>query len=192
MATIHAKRLSLVVLFTALTVRGQNDSSCLSLQGSTACPAFAHYYVGLDALQRFNLVNSTGLPAISALDEALQQYVHSQNDYAVILGCNGSSTPPYARYALSRICTALIQETTTSLPCNYNHSQQPMPLCSDTCSAWVQSVANITIDTTVCPNQQNRNQSLATLATTCSSWDGYDGTAPNCISGSVNEPSNCG
>ncbi|KAL0079286.1 hypothetical protein J3Q64DRAFT_1761896 [Phycomyces blakesleeanus] len=92
---------------------------------------------------------------------------------------------------MTRICTELIQDSDYSLPCNYKNNQAPPPLCQSTCNDYMDSVSRITNDTTLCPDQDQRNNALLNLKTQCQYWQGYNGTG-NCIMGVANEPNNCG
>ncbi|ORX56767.1 hypothetical protein DM01DRAFT_1334325 [Hesseltinella vesiculosa] len=194
------KTIAKVIFFTVFASSNVNsqstNSSCLSLQNSKYCGAFSQYYVGIGALNKYNFASNGALPTIDQLDQSLLAYTHSSKAYADSLGCTSNTssqqTFPYARYSLSRLCTALIQDAESSLPCNYQKGIQPQPLCRPTCDAWVSSLANITLDNSVCPNKQMLNTSLSALSSSCSDWAGYDGSLPTCISGSINEPNNCG
>lgn len=168
---------------------------CLSLESSTACPAFQNYYIGLAGLAtRYPyLANVTD---ISSFDSSLKAYAFSSSDYLDALGCTGysnDSSTPYARYSLSRLCAGLVQDTASSLPCNYQNNIAPAPLCQTTCNDWLASVTQITSDSSKCPNSSQRDNGMANLATQCANWQGYNGTASEgCIQGMANEPDNCG
>ncbi|KAI9489822.1 hypothetical protein BDB00DRAFT_769863 [Zychaea mexicana] len=184
--------LALVTLWSTRPVRAQN--TCVSLASSKACPAFDQYYVGLPGLaDRYSYM--ANVTDVASFDESLFAYVKTTGDYLLPLGCNSDygNGAPYARYSLSRICAGLIQDVNNSLPCNYEHNLTPPPLCKTTCDAWISSIETITSDTSVCQDSVLRNNTISNLQNQCASWQGYNGTASeSCISGSVNEPGNCG
>ncbi|KAI9302081.1 hypothetical protein BJ944DRAFT_167930 [Cunninghamella echinulata] len=193
-----------MIMMMIPTIQGQIASTdgCISLQGSNSCRGFQHYYIGTTAINNLLSVDASTFNTISDLDDALIDYTHTSSDYMSPLGCiadstnttgNNSTTYPYARYALSRLCAGLVQDTQTSLPCNYAKNIQPLPLCQSTCQEWVDSVTNMTNTTTVCTNiSQRRQQALLQLDDSCQSWSGYNGHSPQCINGTTNEPDNCG
>ncbi|KAI9016563.1 hypothetical protein CLU79DRAFT_837616 [Phycomyces nitens] len=172
---------------------GQESTGCMSLQYSTACPAFSQFYVGIPGLaERYSFM--TNVTDVKSFDESLLTYVYSTADYLSPLGCTNkayTTNIPYARFSMTRVCTELIQDSDYSLPCNYKNNQAPPPLCQSTCNDYMDSVARITNDTTLCPDQEQRNDALLNLRTQCEYWQGYNGTG-NCIMGVANEPNNCG
>ncbi|GAB5591993.1 hypothetical protein Unana1_06893 [Umbelopsis nana] len=88
------------------------------------------------------------------------------------------------------LCEQLVQD---ALDCNALNKLYPAPLCSDTCLSYVASVAQITSNATLCKQSSQRTSDIADLQNRCSTWAGYNGTTNNqCISGSYNEPLNCG
>ncbi|KAI8143515.1 hypothetical protein BJV82DRAFT_514976 [Fennellomyces sp. T-0311] len=182
--------LALVTLWSTRPARAQNN--CMSLTSSKACPAFDQYYIGLGLADRYSYL--AGTTDVDSFDQSLFAYVNSTGDYLLPLGCSkDSGKVSYARYSLSRLCAGLIQDATDSLPCNFQHNLTPPPLCQTTCDAWISSVTMITNDTQVCADSGQRSSAIADLESQCSSWQGYNGTDANaCISGSVNEPGNCG
>lgn len=173
-------------------ITAQVNQSCMNLQSSKACPAYQQYYVNIPA----NTTNYPWLASVSdvpGFDQALYQYANSTQNYLQILGCTNGPYPsyiPYARYSLSMLCEQIIQD---SQDCNAVNNLYPGPLCSDTCMSYVASVAQITSNTSLCQPSDMRTSEIADLYNRCSTWDGYNGTtARGCISGSANEPLNCG
>ncbi|KAI9283657.1 hypothetical protein BC943DRAFT_327437 [Umbelopsis sp. AD052] len=173
-------------------ITAQTTQPCMNLQSSQACPAYQQYYVNIPA----NTTNYPWLATVSdvpGFDQALFQYANSTQNYLQSLGCTNGAYPtyiPYARYSLSMLCEQIIQD---SQDCNAINNLYPGPLCSDTCMSYVASVAQITSNTSLCQPSDLRTSELADLTNRCSTWDGYNGTsARGCISGSSNEPLNCG
>ncbi|KAI8982092.1 hypothetical protein BDF20DRAFT_791337, partial [Mycotypha africana] len=191
----------LLLLYSATistTASAQEDNGaldCFPLKGSTTCPAFQTFYISVEGNQKRYpfLANVTD---IASFDEALTQYVQSSDFYLSALGCNYKANPttniPYARYSFTYMCATLIQDTTTSLPCNYQYNLSPPALCQRTCFDYVASVNQLTdnnID--MCPNQFEQSEQVLNLNTTCQYWSGLNGTH-NCIVGLANEPNYCG
>lgn len=169
-------------------VTAQFNSSCFSLQGSKACPAYSSYYISLtgnEATYPF-LANVTD---INSFDIALSNYVTSLDVYPYSAGCTSpSATIPYARYSKSYLCASLVQDSLYSLPCNYQHSKPPPPLCQSTCYDYTASINDITDNTLLCPTH---DYTVAYLNMTCQIWVGLNGTT-SCVLGRANEPEFCG
>ncbi|KAI8879856.1 hypothetical protein K501DRAFT_256083 [Backusella circina FSU 941] len=181
------KKLFLINILFTLT-SSTYAQSCLSLQGSKACPALQQYYI---STQNFNyLINVTN---VNQLDDALFNYATSPDLYLNPLGCpnNDQTNIPYARYSLTYLCESLLQDSDYSLPCNYNLNLSPPPLCQSTCFQYVQSINQSTDAISTCPNQSYQQQQIQAMNVTCQSWSGLNGTG-NCILGMANEPDNCG
>ncbi|CAO3648480.1 unnamed protein product [Cunninghamella blakesleeana] len=196
---IISRTTMVMILFIIMMIKSSMGqlvtNGCISLQGSKSCSGFQKYYLGATAVNNMLNINASSLNSIDDLDNELLNYTHSSLDYMSSLGCadtSSSSSYPYARYSLSRLCAGLIQDTQSSLPCNYNNNMQPPPLCQSTCLQWISSVTNITNSSSICPNQQSKNTALFQLDDSCENWSGYSGQPPQCISGVENEPNNCG
>lgn len=187
--------LLLLQLFDTINGQDDNNNNCVSLGNSQVCSAFSQFYVGLPGLASNYpfLLNTT---TIEEFDQRLIQYVNSTSNYLFPLGClstNYNPTIPYARYSLTRLCAAMIQDPAYSLPCNFHNQLSPPPLCQQTCTQWVDSVTFITNNPRVCMDSAQRNTTLASFSNQCSTWEGFNGTAAdNCIAGIANEPANCG
>lgn len=181
------------LLLIATIVAAQN--SCVPLADSKTCSAFSQFYVGLPGLgtEYSFLLNVT---TIEEFDQRLISFVNSTSSYLFPLGClssNYNPTIPYARYSITKLCAAMIQSPSHSLPCNYDYGLVAPPLCQNTCLEWVDSVEHITRNPRVCSDSLQRNDSLANFSDQCYTWEGFNGTvADNCISGIANEPYTCG
>ncbi|KAG2198474.1 hypothetical protein INT47_004461, partial [Mucor saturninus] len=175
------------------TVAAQN--SCISLANSKTCTAFSQFYIGLPGLgtEYPFLLNTT---TIEEFDKRLLSFVNSTSSYLFPLGClssNYNPTIPYARYSITKLCAAMIQSPSHSLPCNFDYDLVPPPLCQKTCIEWVDSIDHITHNPRVCSDSIQRNDSLANFLDQCHTWEGFNGTvSDNCISGIANEPYTCG
>ncbi|KAI8332499.1 hypothetical protein BC941DRAFT_474276 [Chlamydoabsidia padenii] len=192
---VTSQQTSTPPLSTSAPPSDDTPSICLSLRQSIACPAFHQFYVSTGVVDRYPFLPSN-ITTVHELDDSLLNYVNSTSDYLLPLGClstNYSPKPPYARYALTKMCARLIQDAEDSLPCNTEHNVVPPPLCQSTCLDWVNSITAITAQTQVCSDSPQRTAALANYTSHCLSWQGYNATAgQNCISGFANEPENCG
>ncbi|KAG1459549.1 hypothetical protein G6F56_006140 [Rhizopus delemar] len=184
----------IVLLSLLLSPSTAQDDSCFSLGGSTTCAAFQDYYISLTGLatQYPFLQNVTD---IKTFDAGMQSFVTSPLLYLAPLGCtnkaNLASTIPYARYSTTYLCSLLIQDASYSLPCNYNKSLSPPPLCQQTCFDYMASVESLTNNTDTCPNLVQQASNMVNMNSSCVYWSGLNGT-DNCMIGLANEPDNCG
>ncbi|KAG1473346.1 hypothetical protein G6F56_001003 [Rhizopus delemar] len=182
-----------IVLLLLLPSTFQDDS-CFALTGTTTCPAFQDYYISLSGLStRYPFLQN--VTDIKTFDAGMQSFVTSPQLYLAPLGCTNkasvASTIPYARYSKTYVCATLIQDSISSLPCNYNHSVNPPSLCQQTCFDYLASVDSLTDTTDTCPNLVQQQNNLANLNSSCEFWSGLNGT-DDCILGIANEPSDCG
>lgn len=186
--------LRLAIIYTLFSTSLSQDDSCFSLSGSTTCPAFQEYYISLTGLAaKYPFLQQ--VTDIKTFDAGMQSFVISPQLYLAPLGCANkasvASTIPYARYSLTYMCATLIQDSSYSLPCNYNKSLSPPPLCQRTCFDYTASVEDLTNNTDTCPNILQQRESMINLNSSCVYWSGLNGTY-NCILGEANEPKNCG
>ncbi|KAG1344741.1 hypothetical protein G6F62_004377 [Rhizopus arrhizus] len=184
----------LLLLLLLLPSPSTQDDSCFSLSGSTTCAAFQDYYISLTGLStKYPFLKN--VTDIKTFDAGLQSFVTSPQLYLTPLGCTDkasvASTIPYARYSKTFLCATLIQDSSYSLPCNYNNSLSPPPLCQQTCFDYMASIESLTNNTDTCPNLVQQRVYMAVLNSTCQYWPGLNGTY-NCVIGIANEPNNCG
>lgn len=184
----------LLLLPLLLPSPSTQDDSCFSLSGSTTCAAFQDYYISLTGLStKYPFLKN--VTDIKTFDAGLQSFVTSPQLYLTPLGCTDkasvASTIPYARYSKTFLCATLIQDSSYSLPCNYNNSLSPPPLCQQTCFDYMASIESLTNNTDTCPNLVQQRVYMAVLNSTCQYWPGLNGTY-NCVIGIANEPNNCG
>ncbi|KAI9761010.1 MAG: hypothetical protein M4579_001273 [Chaenotheca gracillima] len=183
---------SLLALSTASLVNAQ---SCISLSGSTVCPAFNQSSVSTDS----GLVSSYPFLAFVSntqqFDSRLSQYINTnyvQLKYEQILGCSNvnlsNTTDLYARYTASVVCNAIVQNSKT--PCALSDDDS-RPLCADSCAQQAISEQLIVSDDQTCtsPNQNAMDQIRADF-TVCSLPS--NSLSRDCITGASNEPDNCG
>ncbi|KAK8193263.1 uncharacterized protein BKA78DRAFT_294647 [Phyllosticta capitalensis] len=186
--------ISLAIVATSLPSVFAADS-CISLAGSSQCPAFSSASISTDS-------TLTGLfPFLSyvsdraSFDRYLSSYVNSsfvEQRYVNLLGCTkvnlDNTTDLYARYTTSVLCNAIVQNSLT--PCNLT-SQQSRPLCADTCADYAISEQEIVATPQICSsNSSEVNSQIRADFTNCALP--ADSLSGSCISGVQNEPDNCG
>ncbi|RAL63954.1 hypothetical protein DID88_003142 [Monilinia fructigena] len=115
-------------------------ADCVSLAGSTQCPAPFLSYVSDRA----------------TFDTQLSAYVQTsyvQSKYQQLLGCGNinltNTTNLYARYTTTAICNSLIQNSKES--CSLSDTQAP-PVCADSCAQFAESESIIIADRQLCSN----------------------------------------
>ncbi|KFY16926.1 hypothetical protein V491_05169, partial [Pseudogymnoascus sp. VKM F-3775] len=172
---------------------------CISLSGSTACPAFNLSSVSVtgtvaDLFPFLKTVTDT-----ASFDQKLLAYVKTsyvQEKYQTLLGCTNidltNTTQLYARFTTSVLCNAIIQNSKDN--CQLT-SGELEPLCADTCSQQALSEGRIINNADLCttsgfdPNQQV--EQIRADFITCS-LPANSLNSGNCINGIENEPDNCG
>lgn len=94
----------------------------------------------------------------------------------------------YARYTTTVLCNSLVQRSVSDCELSQQDSR---PVCADTCAEFAQSEAFVSADQDLCtsPNT-DLNKLIRADFTTCSLPDGA--LSSRCVSGSDNEPENCG
>ncbi|KAG9237345.1 hypothetical protein BJ875DRAFT_160249 [Amylocarpus encephaloides] len=191
---LNTKTVALLsILATAPTAMAQ---SCISLSGSTECPAFSAASIsttdttvtGYFPFLRF--VSST-----ATFDQQLRSYVstgYAQLKYQQLLGCDSvdlsNTTDLYARFTTSVICNAIVQNSRT--PCALSNANS-RPLCAATCADQAESEAIIIANSALCtnPSSDADTQIRADFTNCALPANSLSGT---CIDGAVNEPNNCG
>ncbi|KAL1863357.1 hypothetical protein Plec18170_000191 [Paecilomyces lecythidis] len=171
------------------------SGSCISLSGSTVCPAFNTSSISTDS----NLVNSYPFLAyvsnLDDFDKQLSNYVkqdYVKEKYQQLLGCSSvdlsNTTDYYARYTTSVICNGIVQNS--KQPCKLN-ADESRPLCADTCALVATSEEEIAVNSKLCgkPKSDFMSQIRADFTVCALPADSLTGT---CISGADNEPDNCG
>ncbi|KAJ9298442.1 hypothetical protein DTO271G3_3409 [Paecilomyces variotii] len=169
--------------------------SCISLSGSTTCPAFNASSISTDsslvALYPFLAYVSN----LNDFDEQLSDYVKAgyvKEKYQQLLGCSNvdlsNTTDYYARYTTSMICNGIIQNS--KQPCNLDTAES-QPLCAETCALVATSEEEIAVDPELCgkPKSDFMSQIRADFTVCALPADSLTGA---CISGAQNEPDNCG
>ncbi|KAI9670464.1 MAG: hypothetical protein M1829_004787 [Trizodia sp. TS-e1964] len=169
--------------------------SCISLAGSTMCPAFNQSSIstnqGLVSIYPFLAFVSSR----SEFDERLSNYISTayvQTKYEQLLGCSGlnftNTTHFYARYTASNLCNGIVQNSKT--PCSLSEANA-RPLCAESCALFATSEQQIISNSQLCskPNAQSIDQIRADFTVCALPSNSLSG---NCIDAASNEPQNCG
>lgn len=170
--------------------------SCISLSGSTTCPAFESSSVStnttLVALYPFlQYVSDT-----ASFDSQLESYVQTsyvQAKYQQLLGCDNinltNTTELYARFTTSVICNGIIQNSVSD--CNLT-GNAARPLCADSCAQFAESEAYVISDSDLCSNPSSDSAAQVRADFTNCALPADSLSSSQCITGSSNEPDNCG
>ncbi|KAI8883056.1 hypothetical protein K501DRAFT_323650 [Backusella circina FSU 941] len=152
-----------------------SQQQCLSLKGSTACPAFGTAYVATQ--QQPWLIN---VSTVTEFDHQLLNYVNSTQYWTDTLGCPSDYR---ARYSVSFMCATLAFSNKSC----YQNTTLPIPLCQSTCDLYSQSAQSII------SHSCNNSTTLASLSQICT-HDGLNGTtSTGCVADSDNnENTLCG
>ncbi|KAL0944452.1 SH3 domain-containing protein [Colletotrichum truncatum] len=189
-----ARAALLSVLSTSTLVTAQ--SSCVSLQGSTTCPAFQSSSVSTTGFVAGIFPFLQFVSNRDSFDQQLLSYIKTsyvREKYQTLLGCsNVNLTNPdelYARFTTTVICNAIVQNSIDA--CNLTASNSK-PVCADTCAQFAQSEALLTSDSSLCGNPGNNlvNQIRADFTNCALPADSL--SSSNCIQGISNERDNCG
>ncbi|KAF4219593.1 hypothetical protein CNMCM8980_004368 [Aspergillus fumigatiaffinis] len=169
--------------------------TCISLSGSTQCPAFNGSSISTSSSLYTDFPFMQYVSNLDDFDRELSNYVNGsyvKQKYIDYLGCQGVNLTRtnnyYARYTTSAICSGLVQSSKTY--CNLS-DQQSRPLCADTCALMATSEEEIVVNADLCRTTgSNYMSQIRSDFTICSlPADSLTGT---CISGADNEPHECG
>ncbi|KAI9374151.1 hypothetical protein BJX61DRAFT_532615 [Aspergillus egyptiacus] len=171
------------------------SGTCISLSGSTQCPAFNISSISTNPDLYTDFPFLQNVSTLADFDRELESYVYGsyiESKYGVYLGCQGidysNTSEYYARYTTSTICNGLVQSSESD--CNLSEEQM-RPLCAEDCALMASSEEEIVVNDNLCPerrsdylNQIRSDFSVCTLPT-----KSLTGT---CISAADNEPIECG
>ncbi|QSZ34243.1 hypothetical protein DSL72_005833 [Monilinia vaccinii-corymbosi] len=168
-------------------------ADCVSLSGSTQCPAFTSASVDTSLTGLFPFLSYVSDRA--NFDTQLSAYVQTsyvQSKYQQLLGCGNinlaNTTNLYARYTTTVICNSIIQNSKKS--CSLSDTQAP-PVCADSCAQFAESESIVIADRQLCSDPGNNAVSqIRADFTNCALPS--DSLTGSCIEGSTNEPMNCG
>ncbi|PVH82089.1 hypothetical protein DL98DRAFT_548106 [Cadophora sp. DSE1049] len=184
-----------VLLGALAAVPGAMAQNCISLSGSTQCPAFDSASISTDStlvgfFPFLQFVSDT-----STFDEQLSAYLSTsyvQQKYQTLLGCGNinltNTTDLYARFTTSVICNAIIQNSIT--PCGLTAAAS-RPVCANTCAQNAESEAIIIANNGLCTNPgANADSQIRADFTNCALP--AESLTGSCIDGAANEVNNCG
>ncbi|KAF2668012.1 hypothetical protein BT63DRAFT_375325 [Microthyrium microscopicum] len=168
---------------------------CVSLSGSTVCPAFNQSSVSTNTQLRGLYPFLAFVSDVKSFDSQLQSYIstgYSQQKYQDLLGCSSvnltNTTNLYARYTTTYICNAIVQNSVT--PCGLSGASTK-PMCADSCASFATSEETIASTPSLCGSATaNALNQIRADFTTCALPP--DSLTANCIHGAQNEPDNCG
>lgn len=168
--------------------------NCISLKGSTQCPAWESASISTNASSDYDFLQYVSDRA--SFDSNLASYVETtyvEQQFVQRLGCQGidlgNTTELYPRFLKSTICSSIVQASASV--CGLT-SDESRPLCADSCANFAESEFYIVADTSLCSNASSAaSADIRADFTTCALPDDSLDSS-ECISGSTNEPDNCG
>ncbi|KAJ5527473.1 hypothetical protein N7513_011632 [Penicillium frequentans] len=170
-------------------------TGCVSLSGSTVCPAWSSSSVSTNSTQYADFPWMENVSNVTSFDTSLTNYVSSTyvtSKFVDSLGCKGLNESAlndyYAQYTISVLCSSIIQSSIDD--CGLNSSQSD-PVCADTCALMATSEEEIVVNADLCSSAgKNYMSQIRSDFTICSSP--ADSLTGSCIEGATNEPTNCG
>ncbi|KAF2460963.1 hypothetical protein BDY21DRAFT_279073 [Lineolata rhizophorae] len=169
--------------------------NCVSLAGSTACPAFNSSSVSISSEVTGLFPFLSFVDDVESFDSRLREYVatdFTQLRYQQLIGCSDidltNATELYARYTISTLCNAIVQNSIDDCDLSGNETR---PLCADTCAQQAISEQEISSTPELCgdPGPNALRQIRADFTNCALPADSLSGT---CIDGVDNEPDDCG
>ncbi|KAH7165531.1 hypothetical protein EDB81DRAFT_639508 [Dactylonectria macrodidyma] len=190
---LSARRLALSLLVgSPALVAAEN---CISLKGSTSCPAFASASISINS-------SSSDFPFLlyvsdrESFDTQIAAYVKTtyvESKYVDVFGCGNidltNSSDMYARFTTTVLCNAIVQNSISV--CGLSDDQS-RPLCAETCAEFAQSEVYVTSDDSLCSNPRADLLGLIRSDfTICALPEGALDSS-TCVTGMENESNNCG
>ncbi|EHA27855.1 hypothetical protein AAWM_02107 [Aspergillus awamori] len=171
------------------------SGTCISLSGSTQCPAFDSSSVSTNSSLYTDFPFMQYVSNLTQFDNELSSYVmqgYVREKYEEYLGCQGVNLTDtddyYARYTTSVLCSSLVQSSKSD--CNLS-DEESRPLCADTCASMAISEEAIVTDTNLCSGKASDYMSQIRSDFTICALPA-DSLTVTCITGAENEPKNCG
>ncbi|OCK86419.1 hypothetical protein K432DRAFT_284575 [Lepidopterella palustris CBS 459.81] len=186
---------TLFLSILAASVPATMAQKCVSLAGSTACPAFNTSSISTGPALAGLFPFLSYVSDTQSFDTQIRQYIstgYSQTKYQQLIGCSGvnltNTTDLYARYTTSVLCNAIVQNSISACATSANNSR---PLCADSCAQFAISEQEITASPELCGTSgQNALSQIRADFTNCALP--ADSLSGSCISGEQNEPTDCG
>ncbi|KAL5393466.1 hypothetical protein DPSP01_000286 [Paraphaeosphaeria sporulosa] len=188
----RVSRTSLAVALLAATLPAATAQSCVSLQGSTECPAFSNASIS-NSIGDFPFLSFVS--DVESFDSRLRDYIgtaYVQDKYVEILGCSNVSltntTNLYARYTTSFLCNAIVQASLSN--CNED-SNSVATLCADSCAQFAISEQDIISTPAFCGTPgTNANDQIRSDSDRCQ--HAAKALSGKCTPAVENEPDECG
>ncbi|TID21735.1 SH3 domain-containing protein [Venturia nashicola] len=169
-------------------------SNCISLRGSTACPAFNASSISTSATTVGFFPFLRYVSNTATFDTQFQLYISTEyatQKYQNLLGCSRvnltDTTDLYARYTSTVLCNSIVQNSLQACSLTGNAAR---PVCAETCATFATSEESIAASSLCGTPSNNALSQIRADFTTCALPN--DSLGPNCISGVQNEPNNCG
>ncbi|KAF2733163.1 hypothetical protein EJ04DRAFT_276602 [Polyplosphaeria fusca] len=188
---VARRALAVAVLAAALpTAMAQQ---CISLQGTTACPAFSNASISTELTGLFPFLSFVS--DIQSFDTRLREYVstdYARQKYQQLIGCSSvnltNTTGVYARYTTTVICNSIVQNSIERCDLDRDVST---PLCADSCAQFAISEQEISASPELCGSSGSQaiSQIRADFTNCALPADSLSGT---CIDAAQNEPYECG
>lgn len=169
------------------------NSKCISLQGSTMCPAFSAASVSTSLSGEYSFLSFVS--DVKTFDDNLRGFIaaeYSQKQYQNVLGCSNvnltNTTNLYARYTRTVLCNAIVQSSRTA--CGLSNTAAT-PLCAGACADFAISEQRIVSTPALCGNPGNNAvPQIRSDFTRCS--NPAEALSGSCIDAVKNEPDECG
>ncbi|KAJ5932582.1 hypothetical protein N7516_007071 [Penicillium verrucosum] len=170
-------------------------SNCISLKGSSACPAWSSSSISTSSSLYADFPFLKGVSNLTDFDNSLKDYINGSyisTKYDDLLGCQGmnSSAPNnyYAQYTTSILCSSVVQSSISH--CKLSTAES-VPICVDTCALWARSEQETMANTELCTSgDKNYTDLIYAELTICEKPS--NALSGDCIKGAANEPDNCG
>ncbi|KAF1840771.1 uncharacterized protein K460DRAFT_380562 [Cucurbitaria berberidis CBS 394.84] len=186
----HTVVLSILAASLPVAMAQQN---CISLQGSTACPAFSTASISTNLTGDFSFLSFVS--DVKSFDDKLRNYIatsYSERQYKNILGCSNvnltNTTNLYARYTTTVLCNAIVQNS--RVPCGLSNTNAT-PLCAGACADFAISEQVIVSSPELCGTAGNNAvpQIRSDFARCSNPTEALSG---RCIEAASNEGYECG
>ncbi|KZM21780.1 hypothetical protein ST47_g7104 [Ascochyta rabiei] len=169
------------------------QQNCISLQGSSTCPAFSAASISTNLTGDFSFLSFVS--DVQSFDNQLRSYIsttYTQRQYQNILGCSSvdlsNTTDLYARYTTTVLCNAIVQSSRG--PCGLSDANST-PLCASACADFATSEQEVVSTPELCGTPgSNAHSQIRADFTRCSLP--ANSLSGSCIEAARNEPSECG
>lgn len=182
-----------LLALSALVPETMAQATCVSLQGSSECPAFSGASISTNLTGDFSFLSFVS--DVRSFDNQLRSYIsttYTQRQYQDILGCSSvdlsNTTDLYARYTTTVLCNAIVQNSRE--PCGLSDANST-PLCASACADFATSEQEVVSTPQLCGTPgNNANSQIRADFTRCSLP--ANALSGDCIEAVRNEPSECG